>query len=70
MMAASSSKNLTTGQVRVTLIRSRFGRLPKHRATIAGLGLKRINQTVTLQDTREIRGMINRVSYLLKVEEA
>ena len=52
----------------VTLIKSFYGRLPVHRATINGLGLKRINHTVELQDTPEVRGMINKVSYLLKVE--
>ena len=52
----------------VTLIKSFYGRLPVHRATVNGLGLKRINHTVELQDTPEIRGMINKVSYLLKVE--
>ena len=52
----------------VTLIKSFYGRLPAHRATVNGLGLKRINHTVELQDTPEIRGMINKVSYLLKVE--
>ena len=52
----------------VTLVKSYNGRLPTHRATIAGLGLKRINHTVELQDTDEVRGMINKVSYLLRVE--
>ena len=52
----------------VTLIKSFYGRLPTHRATVNGLGLKRINHTVELQDTPEVRGMINKVSYLLKVE--
>ena len=52
----------------VTLIKSFYGRLPKHRATVKGLGLKRINHTVELQDTPQVRGMINKVSYLLKVE--
>ncbi len=55
--------------LKVTLAKSRFGRLPKHRATIQGLGLKKIGQTVELQDTPAIRGMINQVQYLLKVEE-
>ena len=54
--------------VSVTLVKSFYGRLPKHRATITGLGLKRINHTVELEDTPEVRGMINKVSYLLKVE--
>jgi len=54
--------------VSVTLVKSFYGRLPVHRATVTGLGLKRINHTVVLQDTPEVRGMINKVSYLLKVE--
>ena len=54
--------------VNVTLVKSFYGRLPPHRATVIGLGLKRINHTVTLVDTPEVRGMINKVSYLLKVE--
>ena len=54
--------------VSVTLIKSFYGRLPTHRATVNGLGLKRINHTVELLDTPEVRGMINKVSYLLKVE--
>ena len=52
----------------VTLIKSYYGRLPAHRATVNGLGLKRINHTVELQDTPAVRGMIKKVSYLLKVE--
>ena len=54
--------------VSVTLVKSFYGRLPAHRATVTGLGLKRINHTVVLQDTPEVSGMINKVSYLLKVE--
>ena len=59
---------LSKATVSVTLIKSFYGRLPKHRATVTGLGLKRINHTVVLEDTPEVRGMINKVSYLLKVE--
>jgi len=55
--------------VRVTLVKSFHGRLPRHRATVSGLGLKRINHTVELEDTACVRGMINKVSYLLKVED-
>ena len=58
----------TKSTVSVTLVKSFYGRLPKHRATVTGLGLKRINHTVVLEDTPEVRGMINKVSYLLKVE--
>jgi len=60
----ASNKNT----VSVTLVKSFHHRLPTHRATITGLGLKRINHTVVLEDTPEVRGMINKVSYLLKVE--
>jgi large subunit ribosomal protein L30 len=56
-------------KLRVTQIRSIFGRLPKHRACVAGLGLRRMHHTVELEDTPAIRGMINKVAYLLKVEE-
>ena len=56
-------------ELKVTLVKSRFGRLKSHKACVAGLGLRKIRQTVTVQDTPENRGMINRVSYLLSVEE-
>ena len=54
--------------VSVTLVKGISGRLPKHRATIAGLGLRKINHTVTLEDTPSVRGMINKVKYMLVVE--
>jgi len=57
-------------KLRVTLVKSRYGRLPKHTASVAGLGLKRMHQTVEVLDTPENRGMINQVAYLLRVEEA
>lgn len=57
-------------KVRVTLIKSKHGRLKNHKACVAGLGLRRMHQTVVVADTPENRGMINTVSYLLKVEEA
>jgi large subunit ribosomal protein L30 len=59
----------TNAQVRITLVKSKFGRLRNHKACLMGLGLRRINQTITVADTPENRGMINAVSYLLKVEE-
>ena len=55
-------------KVKVTLVRSVIGTKESHRATVRGLGLRRINHTVELQDTPEVRGMINKVSYLLKCE--
>jgi large subunit ribosomal protein L30 len=57
-------------ELKVTLVKSKFGRLKNHKACVAGLGLRKIHQTVTVLDTPENRGMINRVSYLLSVEEA
>ncbi|WP_423063457.1 50S ribosomal protein L30 [Candidiatus Paracoxiella cheracis] len=55
--------------VRVKLIKSKFGRKPGHRACVEGLGLRKIHQTVEVEDTSCNRGMINKVSYLLEVEE-
>ena len=56
-------------EIKVTLVKSKHGRLKKHRACVAWLGLRRLHQTVQVADTPENRGMINRVSYLLSVEE-
>ena len=55
--------------LKVTLVRSINGRLASHKACVAGLGLRRMNHTVEVEDTPCTRGMINKVSYLLKVEE-
>jgi large subunit ribosomal protein L30 len=55
-------------KLRVTLVKSVIGCKAGHRATVRGLGLKRINHTVELQDTPAIRGMINKVYYLVKCE--
>jgi len=55
-------------KIKVTQVKSLIGTKQDHRATIKGLGLRRINHTVELQDTPAIRGMINKVSYLLKCE--
>ncbi|WP_036773482.1 50S ribosomal protein L30 [Photorhabdus australis] len=55
--------------IKVTQIRSSIGRLPKHKATLVGLGLRRIGHTVEREDTPAIRGMIDLVSYMVKVEE-
>lgn len=56
-------------KISVTMIKSKYGRLPKHQACLKGLGLRKINQTVEVLNTAENRGMINKISYLLKVEE-
>ena len=52
----------------VRLKKSPIGRLPKHRACVRGLGLKRIGQTVEIEDTPSVRGMINQVEYMVQVE--
>ena len=54
--------------IKVTLVKSVIGRIEAHKATVKGLGLRRMHHTVELQDTPAIRGMINAVGYLLKVE--
>ena len=66
----SSSKESTAKAVKVTLVKSIHGQLERHRATARGLGLKRMHQSVLVSDTAENRGMIARVSYLLRVEDA
>ncbi|MDD2659372.1 MAG: 50S ribosomal protein L30 [Methylococcales bacterium] len=53
----------------VTMTKSKYGRLPGHQACLKGLGLRKINQTVEVLNTAENRGMINKISYMLKVEE-
>ena len=53
--------------VKVTLVKSTTARLPAHKACVAGLGLRRIGHTVEVEDTPSVRGMINKVNYLLKV---
>lgn len=54
--------------IKVTLVKSIIGTKTSHRATVRGLGLRKLNHTVVLQDTPAVRGMINKVSYLLKSE--
>jgi large subunit ribosomal protein L30 len=56
-------------KVEITLKRSRFGRVPKHRKTLEALGLKRLNQTVVHEDTPVIRGMIEQVNYAIEVNQ-
>ena len=56
-------------RVRVTQVRSQIGFDRRQRATLRGLGISRIHQTVELEDTPQVRGMIRKVVHLLKVEE-
>ena len=59
----------TAKKIRVSQTKSANGRLQSHKATLLGLGLRRIRHTVELDDTPEIRGMINKISYMVRVEE-
>lgn len=56
--------------LKVTLVKSMHGRLTKHQACVRGLGLRRMHQTVEVEDTPATRGMVNKVAYLLRVEAA
>jgi large subunit ribosomal protein L30 len=62
-MAKAESK-----KIKVTLLKSVIGTKPEHRASVRGLGLRRINHSVEVDDTPAIRGMINKVSYLVRCE--
>jgi large subunit ribosomal protein L30 len=53
--------------IKVQLVKGLIGTRQDHRATVRGLGLRRVNSVSELQDTRSVRGMINKVSYLVKV---
>jgi len=55
-------------KLKVTLVRSLIGTRPEHRASVRGLGLRRLNHTVEVLDTPSNRGMINAVSYLVRCE--
>jgi large subunit ribosomal protein L30 len=58
------------GTLKITQVRSTIGAKPKQRGTLRALGLRRINQTVELPDRPEIRGMVEKVPHMVKVEEA
>ncbi len=57
-------------KIRITLVRSAIARPGKHKAVLVGLGLKKLNHSVIRIDTPQIRGMINKIVHLVKVEEA
>jgi large subunit ribosomal protein L30 len=57
-------------KLRVTLVRGLMGKKPAHRGTARGLGLKWRNHTVEVADTPEVRGMIGKISYMIKVTES
>jgi large subunit ribosomal protein L30 len=64
-MAKSDAK-----KIKITLVRSAIARPGKHKAVLTGLGLKKLNHFVVRLDTPQIRGMINKISHLITVEEA
>ena len=59
---------MSRATIKVTQVRSIHGRLKKHKACVVGLGLRRIGHTVEVEDTPSVRGMINKVPYLVRVE--
>lgn len=58
-----------SGKIKITLVKSMIGRPEKHRRVLRGMGLTKLNRTVELEDTPSIRGMVHKVSYLVKTEE-
>lgn len=65
------AENKETGKMlKITLIKSTIGQVPKNRATVAAMGLRKINQTVELPDNASTRGQIQKVRHMVKVEEA
>ncbi len=57
------------GKIKVTLVRSMNGRLASHKACVTGLGLRRINHVVEVEDSPCTRGMLNKVNYMVKLVE-
>ena len=57
-------------ELKVTLVKSTIGAVPKHKKTVEALGLKKLNKTVVLPDNAATRGMLKQVQHLVKVEEA
>lgn len=68
-MAKKQNSKAATKQLSITLVRSFIGRPGKHKRVVAGLGLRKMNQTVIRQDTPQTRGMIDKISHLLEVKE-
>ncbi len=64
------AKKKSDKTIKVTLVKSTIGAIPKHRATVEAMGLKKLNKTVEMPDNAATRGMIQQVKHLVKVEEA
>ena len=69
MATTSKDASKEAGTIKITLVRSKIGSNPKQRATLVAMGLKTINQTVEMPNNEAVRGMINRVSHLVRVEQ-
>ena len=67
-MVATTKTADKPGRIKVTLIKSVIGTKESHRACVRGLGLRRLHHTVDVEDTPAVRGMINKVYYLVKCE--
>lgn len=57
------------GKLKITLVKSTIGAIPKHRKTIEALGLRKLNKSVEMPDNESVRGMVKQVQHLVKVEE-
>ncbi len=68
MVQSQQKVKVTAGMLQVTLVKSVIGTKESHRACVRGLGLRRLNHTVLVEDTPAVRGMINKVYYLVKCE--
>jgi large subunit ribosomal protein L30 len=68
MVQSKQKVKVTVGKLHVTLVKSVIGTKESHRACVRGLGLRRLNHTVMVEDTPAVRGMINKVYYLVKCE--
>ncbi len=56
-------------KLRITLVKSTIGAIPKHRKTVEALGLRKLNRTVEMPDNKAVQGMVQAVRHLVKVEE-
>ena len=58
-----------TGKLKITLVKSTIGAIPKHKKTVEALGLRKLNKSVEMPDNESVRGMVKQVQHLVKVEE-
>lgn len=70
MAASEKAKKTASKQITVRQIASPIGRKPAQKATLVGLGLDKLHAVSTLEDTPSVRGMVNKIKHLVKIEEA